>query len=86
MQTQALEGYMENGLFHTAGQIIKLPEKKKLFITIPGDSNDYDDPNDLQLRLAWLDELEAAIELSVGEEFPFIARSTEMRELVDLTD
>jgi hypothetical protein len=86
MQEQALEGYMENGLFHTAGKVIKLPEKRKMFITIPRDSSNDEAINDLNLRLAWLDELEAAIEFSADEEFPFIARSVEMRELVDLTD
>jgi hypothetical protein len=86
MLEQVLEGYIENGLFHTAGKTIKLPERKKLFITIPRDSSDSEARNDLNLRLAWLDELEAAIELSADEEFPYIARSTEMRESVDLID
>jgi hypothetical protein len=86
MLEQALEGYMENGLFHTAGRTIKLPERKKLFITIPRDSSDNETKNDLSLRLTWLDELETAIELSAGEAFPFITRSTEKRELIDLAD
>jgi len=34
MQAQAYEGYFENGSFFTAGKAIKIPEKKKVYITI----------------------------------------------------
>ena len=34
MQAQAYEGYFENGQFHTAGQTIFIPERRRVFITI----------------------------------------------------
>ena len=34
MQALAYEGYFKNGLFYSSGKTIKIPEKRKLFITI----------------------------------------------------
>jgi len=34
MQAQAYEGYFKNGLFHTGGRIIRIPEEQHIFITV----------------------------------------------------
>ena len=34
MQAQAYEGYFENGSFFSGGQTIRIPEKKRVYITI----------------------------------------------------
>jgi len=34
MYAQAYEGYFENGQFHTAGQAIRIPERKRVFLTV----------------------------------------------------
>ena len=31
---QAYEGYFENGQFYTAGRIINIPERKRVFLTV----------------------------------------------------
>jgi len=34
MKAQAYEGYFENGSFYTAGQVISIPERQRVYITI----------------------------------------------------
>ena len=34
MQAQAYEGYFENGRFYTAEQVINLPERRRVYITV----------------------------------------------------
>ena len=34
MQAQAYEGYFENGCFFSGGQAVRIPEKKRVYITI----------------------------------------------------
>ncbi len=34
MQAQAYEGYFENGNFYTSGQAIRIPERKRVYITV----------------------------------------------------
>ena len=49
-QIQAYEGYFENGKFYTAGQVIHLPERQRVYITVLDepvivneiDEDDYD--------------------------------------------
>ena len=31
---QAYEGYFENGQFYTAGEIIRIPERRRVFLTV----------------------------------------------------
>ncbi|MCL2089297.1 MAG: hypothetical protein FWH14_07420 [Oscillospiraceae bacterium] len=35
---QAYEGYFENGQFYTSGQMIRIPEQRRVYITILDDS------------------------------------------------
>jgi hypothetical protein len=34
MQAQVYEGYFENGNFYTAGKIIRIPERQRVYITV----------------------------------------------------
>ena len=34
MQAQAYEGYFEDGLFYTADQTIRIPERRQVYITV----------------------------------------------------
>ena len=34
MRASAYEGYFSNGLFYTSGKAVKIPEKRKVFLTI----------------------------------------------------
>jgi hypothetical protein len=34
MQAQAYEGYFENGQFYAAGQTVRIPEHRRVYITI----------------------------------------------------
>ena len=38
MTLQAYQGHFENGLFYSAGQNIRIPERKKIIVTILEDS------------------------------------------------
>ena len=38
MQTQSYEGYFDNGQFYIAGQKIRIPERKRIFLTILDES------------------------------------------------
>ena len=42
MQAIAYEGYFENSCFYTSGKAIKLPEKKRMVITIFDDMQNTD--------------------------------------------
>ena len=85
---QAYEGYFENGQFYTSGRKIRIPERKRIFLTIleepPSQLSNKNE--DLKRRAEWLKKLNAAIQLSLDEELPYIPRSTTMREPVDLSD
>ena len=107
MQAQAYEGYFENGLFYSSGQTIKLPERRRVYITVidePVDINNTEKKpdsellkntqslaiesaqEDLELRAAWLKKLNAAIDLSLNEEFPFLHRSPLMRDPISFSE
>jgi len=34
MQAQAYEGYFESGMFYSAGQPLRIPERRKVYITV----------------------------------------------------
>jgi len=85
MQTQAYEGYFENGSFFASGRAVRLPEKKRVVITV------LDEPIKIvtagkEQRIKWLERLNAAIDLSADEELPFIHRPAVMREPIDISD
>ncbi|MCL1878681.1 MAG: hypothetical protein FWF80_07475 [Defluviitaleaceae bacterium] len=48
MQAQAYEGYFESGKFYTADKPLHIPERKRIFITIPGDVQ-----NETEKQIAW---------------------------------
>ena len=60
MQTQAYEGYFENGLFYAAGQVIHLPERQKIYIKVLGElldcDLDYEDDDDYDYSVYFTEE------------------------------
>ncbi len=81
MQAQAYEGYFENGNFVMAGKTMKLPENKRVFITVLDESvvKTQEKFNEQERRLAWLKRLDEAIKESSDEELVYFPRSQEMR-------
>ena len=94
MQLQAYRGYFEQGNFYTAGKIMKIPERWHITLI-------FEDPpqNDIatterfvskddeqERRKAWLEKLDAAIDLGLDEDFPDIIRSNPMRVPVNLSE
>jgi len=54
MQAQAYEGYFENGQFYAAGNVVRIPERRKVFVTVLDEL--------IQKKpLEWLDELERMV-------------------------
>ncbi|MDR1687685.1 MAG: hypothetical protein LBS21_03625 [Clostridiales bacterium] len=87
MQTQAYDGYFENGKFFTAGRrTIRLPENKRIIITVLDDPVENMQENEQESRLAWLKRLDEAIKESSDEELVYFPRSQEMRIPHGLTD
>jgi hypothetical protein len=81
---QAYEGYFEDGRFTPIGTF-NIRGRRRVRVTV------LDEPaqpsvSDQELRAAWLKELDAAIDLSMGEELHNVPRSAIMREPVNLTD
>ena len=48
MQARAYEGYFESGKFYTAGQPLRIPERKRVLIAILGDMQ-----SDIKKQIAW---------------------------------
>ena len=48
MQAQAYEGYFEKGKFYTAGQPLRIPERKRVLVAILGDMQ-----SDVEKQAAW---------------------------------
>jgi len=82
---QTYDGYFENGKFFVSGRVVRLPENKRVAVTV------FDEPimvtaDETEQRIKWLESLNAAIDLSADEELPFIHRPTAMREPVNFSD
>ena len=88
MQAQAYEGYFENGFFYSSGQTIKLPERRRVYITVLDEPADICNTESTQKRRrsAQLSEIKKMISLSMDEELPFSNRSTDVREPINLSD
>jgi hypothetical protein len=89
MQAQAYVGYLEKGLFYTAGQLLQLPERRKLVITILDEAIDElpravaSQPS----RPDWLDELNRLLDDSAEEDLDaeIFCRTPMRRESVFFT-
>ena len=68
---QAYEGYFENGLFCSTSGVIRIPERRRTFITILDEPPIQD--NTMADQLAAMDEFIAAIKAS-DEEVPEFER------------
>ena len=64
MQAQAYEGYFESGKFYTAGQPLRIPERRKVYITILNETLQNIPPASAP---SWLDELHQLLEESGDE-------------------
>ena len=74
---QAIEGYVENGRFFTAGNALQMPERRRAFITILDEP-----PHDVMTteRISAIDEFFSAIESS-DERIPEFERVKFSREV-----
>jgi len=50
MQAQAYEGYFEKGTFFTAGKPLRIPEYRKVYITILDESTETSQISDVQRK------------------------------------
>ena len=64
MQAQAYEGYFESGEFYTAGKPLRIPERRKVYITIFNEPAQNIPPTTTP---SWLDELHQLLEESGDE-------------------
>ena len=64
MQAQAYEGYFENGNFYVAGRPLRIPERRKVYITI---FNEPIQNTPLATAPDWLGELHQLLEESGDE-------------------
>ena len=90
MQAVAYEGYFYNGRFYTAGKIVPIPEKQRVFITIFEDIqstevNNVDIANETPQE--WLNDLFGLLQTATNEldesDFP---RLDFGRGLINLND
>jgi hypothetical protein len=42
MQTTTYEGYFDNGSFYVSGKAVRIPEQRRVFITIPDEAQGVD--------------------------------------------
>ena len=89
---QAYQGYFEKGRFYTAGQAFSIPERRQVILTILDSTQDETKIKSInnvheeqERRKEWIKRLDAAIDLSLEEEFPDVVRSTPMHEPVNLS-
>ncbi|MCL2526817.1 MAG: hypothetical protein FWE42_00260 [Defluviitaleaceae bacterium] len=64
MQAQAYEGYFESGKFYTAGKHLRIPERRKVYITILDETLQVSQPLASQ---DWLMELHRLLDESSEE-------------------
>ena len=81
---QAYEGYFENGLFHTAGHTIRIPERQKAVVVLSGEIIGAENHSKKQLTAfrCFIEANRAIADEPVDEEFDeTLARGITMREL-----
>ena len=81
MQAKAYEGYFDNGLFYTAGKPIRLPERRKVYVTV------LDIPAQVDNTMDWVNELEHMIKNDTSEplqieDFPRVDFTRELPEVL----
>ena len=60
MRAVAYEGYFNNGLFYTSGKAVKIPEKRKVFLTILEETKnvlEHEANEQKESAQEWLDDL-----------------------------
>ena len=89
MRTQAYEGYFENGNFFASGRVVRLPERKRVVITVldePAKIKSEMSSGEKERRLAWLKKLDELTIAARDEELIYIPRSKKMRPPLDLAE
>ena len=61
MQARAYEGYFEGGQFYTAGKPLRIPERRRVYITV------LDAPTQEDTTTDWVDELERMVKEDTSE-------------------
>ena len=61
MQARAYEGYFEGGQFYTAGKPLRIPERRRVYITVLDALTHEDTSTD------WVDELERMVKEDSSE-------------------
>ena len=64
MQAQAYEGYFESGMFYSAGQPLRIPERRKVYITVLDEPTQINNPTTTP---CWLEEFHRLLEESGDE-------------------
>ena len=72
MRAKAIKGYLDNGRF-TPYETITLPKRAEVTLVLHG-STSFNDDEDMQRRVTWLNRIEKAISESANEDFPDIIR------------
>ena len=67
MQAQAYEGYFESGTFYSSGQPLRIPERRKVYITVLDEPIQDNSPPHETIP-AWLEELHRLLDESGDEE------------------
>ena len=66
MQAQAYEGYFESGMFYSAGKPLRIPERRKVYITVLDEPTQVNTPTTAP---SWLEEFHRLLEASGDEKF-----------------
>ena len=69
MQAIAYEGYFINGKFYTAGKVVPIPEKQRIFIAILEDAWDIEDNIDItnETPQEWLDDFFSLLQTATDD-------------------
>ena len=81
MEVQALQGYFVDDVFYQQGQRAKIPNHKMVIINvldmaIDNEESETTNKENVERRLAQLKDINALIDLSADEAFPFMHRDT----------
>ena len=87
---RTIEGYLEKGRFYPIGHSPEIRGRRRVLVTLLNDDIsrllDESKENKKNARAAWLNRLEAAVDLAQDEDLPEFPRDKTMRPPINLTD
>ena len=87
---RTIEGYLEKGRFYPIGHSPEIRGRRRVLVTVLNDEIssllDESRENEKIAREAWLERLEAAVDLAQDEELQEFPRDKTMRPPINLTD